>query len=395
MRRFGASALTLTAAFVFGSSAGAGSTAGASCARPISAAVARLPAPIVVTTDCGRYRFDRRGRVTYRRGFALPVPPGTTAYFMDLTWYRVRNDHRNGRLTIGHGKRTLWRSRGRHFRDARDSGIGAVVSGRTAVAFSVFQGRRMSLYIARLGQAEQLVATDETPLGFTAAGGLVSERRRTLLLRRGPVWRPRRLSSDAGDVVFDHAAHAVYFVARGRLERFDGARVMRLATLTSLRVGRRPQIEPLGRLVGVHSASRLVVLRPDGRVFASTTLPRPARRADMVSSALAAGGDADAVAFTVTHGNTAYGSRGSEIVYLLRPGTAAARVVFRERLRFAVCERQAELSWRGRWLLYSTSEGHVALVDTSRPAQSADLSETVARLPGMAGEEGRFDASWA
>src|SRR5919201_4410740 len=128
---------------------------------------------------------------------------------------------------------------------------------------------------------------------------------------------------------------------------------------------------------------------------ASTALRRPARRADMVSSALAAGGDADAVAFTVTRGNTAYGSRGSEIVYLLRPGSTAARVVFRERLRFAVCERQAELSWRGPWLLYSTTEGHVALIDTSRPARSVDLSETIARLPGIGGDDGRFDAGWA
>jgi hypothetical protein len=395
MRRLGRSALTCTAAVVFGSGAGAGSTAGASCASRASAEVARLPAPIVVTTDCGRYRFDRSGRVSYRRGFALPVPPGTTAYYPDLTWYRVRADHRYGRLTIGHGKHTLWRSHGRRFRDAQDSGVGAVVSGRTAVAFSVFHGRRLYLYAARLGQAERLVATGETPLGFTAGGALVSERLRTLLLRRGPVWRPRRLWSGAGDVVFDHAARAVYFVRRGRLERFDDSGVTRLATLTSLRVGRRPQIEPLGRLVGVHSSSRLVVLRADGSVFASTALPRPARHADVVSSALAADADADAVAFTVTHGNSAYGSRGSELVYLLRPGETAARVVFRERLRFAVCERAAELAWRGRRLLYSTSEGHVALIDTRRPARSVDLSKTVARLPGMGGDGGRFDVSWA
>jgi hypothetical protein len=395
MGRFGRSAVTFAAAVVFGSVAGAGSAAGASCASRMSAGVAWLPAPIVVMTDCGRYRFDRRGRVSHRRGFALPVPPGTTAYYPDLTWFRLRSDHRNGRLTIGHGKRTLWRSRGRHFRDARDSGIGAVVSARTAVAFSVFRGRRLSLYVACLWQAERLVATGETPLGFTAGGALISERRWTLLLRRGPDWRSRRLSSGASDVVFDHAAHAVYFVARGCLERFDGARVTRLARLSSLRVGERPQIEPLGRLVGVHSSRRLVVLRTDGRVFASTALPRPARRADVVSSALAVDGDADAVAFTVTHGNSAYGSRGSELVYLLRPGEPAARVVFRERLRFAVCERAAELAWRGRWLLYSTSEGRVAVIDTRRPARSVDLSETVARLPGMGGDDGRFDAGWA
>jgi hypothetical protein len=77
------------------------------------------------------------------------------------------------------------------------------------------------------------------------------------------------------------------------------------------------------------------------------------------------------------------------------PGTTAARVVFRERLSFAVCERAATLSWRGPWLLYSSSEGRVALVDTRRPAKSVDLSTAVSRLPGMGGDEGRFDAVWA
>ena len=353
------------------------------------AGVAGLRLPIVVTTDCGRYRFDERAGVSFHRGFALPVPAGAS-YYPDLTWYRLRAGH----LIIGHGKRTLWQSRARVA--GRYIDLGAVVSGRAAVAFSIFHGRRQSLFVARLGQAERLVATGETPRGFAGDGGLVSQRRRTLLLRRGPGWRPLRMIAGASDVVFDYGAHAVYFVAGGRLERFGGARVVRLATLTSLGVGRRPEIEPLGRLLGLYSTRRLVVLRADGRVFASTQLPRPLRRADLgVSSALAVDGDADAVAFAVTRGNTAYGSLGSEVVYVLRPGDTAGRAVFRERLRFAVCERGADLSWRGRWLLYSTSEDHVALIDTSRPARSVDLSESVARLPGMGGDGGRFHADWA
>jgi hypothetical protein len=349
---------------------------------------ARLPAPIVVTTDCGRYRIDERGRVSFHHGFALPVPAGAS-YYMDLTWYRLRGEH----LIIGHRKRTLWHSRARF--PGRYVDIGAVASSRAAVAFSIFHGRRQSLFVARRGQAEPLVATGETPLGFTNRGGLISQRRWTLLLRSGPDWRPRRLIRDASDVVFDHTVEAVYFVAGGRLERFGGTRITRLAMLASLRVGRRPQIEPLGPLVGLHSSRRLVVLRLDGSVFASTELPRPLRRSDLISSALSADGDADAVAFTVTRGNTASGSHGSELVYLLRPGSKAARVIFRARMSFAVCERGAELAWRGRWLLYSTSEGRVALIDTGRPDASLDLSATLTRVPGMSGNGGRFDASWA
>ena len=170
--------------------------------------------------------------------------------------------------------------------------------------------------------------------------------------------------------------------------RFDGARISRLATLASLGVGRRPQIEPLAQLVGVHSARRLVVLRDDGRVFAATPLPPPLKRADFVSSALAANARSSAVAFTASRGNSGYGSRGNELVYLLRPGARAARVVYRERLTFAVCERMASLSWRGPWLLYSSSEGRVALIDPRQPANTVDLSETVARLLEVLHEAG-------
>jgi hypothetical protein len=359
--------------------------AAASCASRIATRTAPLPAPIVVTTDCGRFRFGLGGHVSFRRGFALPVPAGAS-YFMDLTWYRIDR----GRLTIGHGKRTLWRSRGRF---ERYVGMGAVASSRTAVAYAVFHGRRQLLFVATLGRPERLVGRGEWPLGFTRAGRLVTQRGSTLLLRGGPDWRARKLVGGAGDVVFDHGTHGVYFLTRGRLMRFDGKRVRPLARLAALRIGRRPEIEPLGRLVGVHDQRRLIVLRDDGRVFASTWLPRPLARIDSVSSALVADADADAVAFTATRGNTASGSRGSEVVYVLRPRATAARSVYRERLSFAVCERAADLSWRGPWLLYSASEGHVALIDTHREA-GIDLSATVARLPGMNGDQGRFDVSW-
>ena len=381
--------LRLAAAGALALTVAANSKATASCTARVPAKAASLPAPIVVTTDCGRYRFDRQGRVSFRRGFALPVPAGAS-YYIDLTWFRIRL---GGHLTIGHGHRTLWRSRARFH--TRYVEIGVVATSRAAVAYSIFHGRNQSLFVACLGQAERLIATGETPLVFTSAGGLISQRRWTLLLRRGPDWHLRRVIDGASDVVVDHATHAVYFVAQGWLERFDGVRITRLATLASLGVGRRPQIEPLGQLVGLHSRRRLVVLRDDGRVFASTALPPPLRRPDVVSSALAADARGRAVAFTATRGNTADRSRGSEFVYLLTPRVTAARVVFRERLTFAVCERAASLSWRGPWLLYSTSEGRVALVDTRRPARSIDLSAAVARLPGRGGDEGRFDAVWA
>ena len=101
-----------------------------------------------------------------------------------------------------------------------------------------------------------------------------------------------------------------------------------------------------------------------------------------------AGGD---VAFTATKGNNAYGSSGTETVYLLPRGAHSAQPLYRKRIAFAVCERQATVAWRGAWLLYTTSEGYaVALNAATRRA--VDLSSTIARLPGMDAQD--FTAKW-
>jgi hypothetical protein len=71
-------------------------------------------------------------------------------------------------------------------------------------------------------------------------------------------------------------------------------------------------LEATGTLVAVSDRHRLVVLRGDGSIFASTLLPRWRRRADGISSAVATDAGTDAIAFTATAGNTAYGSVGVE-----------------------------------------------------------------------------------
>jgi hypothetical protein len=66
---------------------------------------------------------------------------------------------------------------------------------------------------------------------------------------------------------------------------------------------------------------------------------------------------------------------------LLREGDRVPRVLHRERLRFAVCERWVTLAWRDHWLLYSSTEGRTLALDTRR-SRVVDLSRLVARLPG-------------
>lgn len=177
--------------------------------------------------------------------------------------------------------------------------------------------------------------------------------------------------------------------------RADGATQHPIASLArlGLTAGRMLQLLPLGQLVALEESRRLVVLRTDGSVFASTLLPRGRTRVDGISSQLSAAPDARAVAYTVTRGNTAYASNGSETVYLLNPGSRAARAVHTERVAFAVCERGANLAWHGRWLLYSASEGNTALIDTGRPGRAIELTQIVRRLPGLSSDEGNLDFS--
>jgi hypothetical protein len=361
-----------------------------SCRSAVAAAPPGLPAPVVLTTSCGRYRVSASGRVRFLGARRLPVP-ARSSWFMDLTWYRIEH----GRLLVGRRHRLLWRSQGR-FAAARGKGVGAVTLSGTRVAFSFFSGRTPTLYLARLDGAEERVARGETPLGWPETGSLLtlSSRGGVIRVRSADGRLHRTLARGVYNFVFDWTAGAFVYVVHGTLERFDGGRVRALARLAELRLGGRPSVTPLAGVLVVSGRRRLVVLRPDGSLLSSTLLPRPRARADWAPGALAADGKGD-VAFTATRGNTAYGSSGSEGVYLLAPGASTAQAIYREHVDFAVCERGAELAWRGDWLLYSASEGYAAAIDTAQPGRSVELSGLVRRLPGMtAGGGDIFDAVW-
>lgn len=361
-----------------------------SCRHAVAAAAPGLPAAVVLTTSCGRYRVSASGSVRFLGGRRLPVPARSN-WFMDLTWYRIER----GRLLVGHRHRLLWRSHGR-FAAARGEGVGAVTLSRSRVAFSFFTGRTSTLYLARLDGAEEQVACGETPLGWTHTGSLLtlSSRGGVIRVRSAGGRLQRTLAHGVYNFVFDRARGALLYVAHGTLERFEGGRVRALAHLPELGLGGRPSLRPLGGVLVVSGSRRLAVLQPDGSLLSSTLLPRSRAHADWAPGALAADAKGD-IAFTATRGNTAYGSRGSESVYLLPAGASAARAIYREHVDFAVCERQAELAWHGDWLLYSASEGYAAAIDTAQPGRFVELSRLVRRLPGMtAGGDDIFDAAW-
>jgi hypothetical protein len=317
------------------------------------------------------------------------VPAGASWFPGDLSWYRIARDH----LLIGSGHRLLWRSRGRF---ASPGGVDAIALGPGELAFSYFSGAKASrLFLARLGAAEVEVAHAETPFFWTNAGTLLTATAAGELELRDPNGQLRQvLAHSAKDLAVDREGRSLYFVARGLLQRFDGAQVTTIADLRLLGVGASPSLTPLAGLLAVAGARRLLIFGSDGRSLSSTSLPAGAATADVAPGAVAAD-LTGTVAFTTTSGNTAYGSSGVESVYLLRPGEREATRIFSRQIDFALCERQATLAWRAGWVLYAASEGYAAAIDTGAQQPPLELSALAQRLPGLTeNDQTNFDASW-
>jgi hypothetical protein len=346
---------------------------------------------VTITTGCGSFRIGRDGSLRRMSTDPSPVPQGVSWWPYTGVWDKLADGH----LIVGRWQKRLWRSSG-SFNVAYE--VGAIAVGACALAFS-YGDRVPQLYLARLGGRERRIARGEYPLGWTR-GGLYTRAGRggELVLRSVGGALQETLARQVYTYAYDRASGSLYFIAHGDLVRAEGAVQRRIASLArlGLTTGPRLQLQPLGSLVALEDAHQLVVLRTSGAVFASTPLPRGGTRHDGISSQLSAAPAGRAVAFTATRGNTAYGSRGSETVYLLRPGARSAKAVHTERVNFAVCERGADLAWHGRWLLYSAGEGNAAVIDT-RERHVVALSRIVRRLPGITDDEGNlgFTAFWS
>lgn len=348
----------------------------------------RLPAQLTVRTAQGTFALHRGGGVCRVSRDSQPVPQGASWWPNSGVWERT--DH--GHLVVGRWQRTLWRSQ-RRFGHGYD--IGAIAVSRQGVAFS-YGARRQRLFVAAARGPERLVARGEYPLGWTSNGLYTRSDRGGRILLRGSGGTV--LARGVRTYAYDSFSHSLYFVSGSWLMLDHGGSERALADLGKLALALRDlQILPLRRLVGLEDSHRLVVLHQDGSAFASTLLPRGPRRADGVSAQPVAAPDASAVAFAATNGNTAYGSRGSETVYLLRAGATAAQPIHSERVQFAICERGADLAWHGAWLLYDASEGNTALIDT-RSGHAIELTRLVHRIAHpYASNEGdlNFNIAWS
>ena len=338
-----------------------------------------LPATLSLETRCADFQLRPDGSVRPNgHGIVYDETPRGSIGFADGSWWsRV-----GGRLTAHRGPARLWRSSRRY---PRLFELQAAAVGTSAVAFTY--GSRLFVATGGYRAMERPIARDERPLGWSRDGLLFS----SLGPGDGGDVRVREADGTLVAVVqrrprafrFDAATRTILTVTRdGRVERFDGRTATSLARLRELGMPLWSWIEPLaGGLVGIVAQRRVAILRADGSLFASAIFPRGRRWNVAGNSGLVADADGDAVALTLTEGNSGYASDGAEWLLVLREGDRVARVLHRQPLTFAVCERWTTLAWRDSWLLYSSTEGRTLALDTSSP-RLVDLTSLVVRLPG-------------
>lgn len=333
-----------------------------------------LPAPITITAGYGsgsvRYQIARDGSV--RRIPAAspgPFPRDASSGFAPGVWWAVRHHH----LVIGRGQRSLWHSHG-EFPSVLD--INMVQADSHAVAFSYGNN---TLYLAPLHGGEQPIARAEFALGFTNGGLYTNQWGHRLLLRSytGAVLKTivrRPLQWDY--FVLDGS---LYFIKDGMLMRARGTSVKPLVSLGHLGLSAESvSMQRLDPLLQLEDQHRLVLLRPDGSLFASTPLRGSQYRAENEVNLLAPVASTSAIAFMVWSGQTS----GLEPVYVLRAGGHRAIPVDRQSVNFGGCSHWVNLEWHGSWLLYNDVQGHLALIDTTGPHRTIELSRLVGALHG-------------
>jgi hypothetical protein len=133
----------------------------------------------------------------------------------------------------------------------------------------------------------------------------------------------------------------------------------------------------------------VVVRRPDGSLVASARWPRS--RVDLFDSSLSVSPDGREFSFRLSDAHPGARS-GTAVVYVLRAGQSRAQAIYRHHLGPSGCAVGANMSWHGRFLLYSSADGQRAIID-SQSGRRLDLTK-LAGLPRLAPAE-RASAYWA
>jgi len=341
----------------------------APCRAPLPRAPA-LPAPVVAWSSCGTFRVGVDGTVTRLPRHWLARHGGGTGRRWEAKLDVRRN--RPGRYVLVGGGRVVWRSHGLY-----PDSAGSVAFGPGLFAFASY-GR--GVFLTDLRHGERLVARGQAlyPLDFMDDGDLVVAAGRELRLVSPEGRTVRRLRfRRRNSFAFDERSGTLFFVTpAGRLASVRGRRV-RLGRSVTTVVG---QISTPARGLVVFGGDRtIVVTRTDGSVVARTRWRSSAAGSD---SGVSVSPDGRAFAFRLVKGPHA-------ALYVLRAGATRADPLYRHRLGPSGCAVGSNLSWSGRFLLYVSTDGRRAIVDTATRAVT-DLTRLALALPGE-----RASIAWA
>jgi hypothetical protein len=323
----------------------------APCRAPLPRAPV-VPAPLVAWSSCGAFRIGTHGRVVRLPRHWLARHSGGTGRRWEPKLDIRRN--RPGRYFLVRDGRVVWRSRGLYPNDG-----GSVAFGPGRFAFASY---RRGVFMTDLRHGERLVfrGRGTYPVDFTRAGDLVVAAGRAVVLvspEGRTLWRyPYRARNS---FAFDERSDTLYFVTpSGRLASVRDRR-LRLGRDLAGVGGQVSTAAP--RLLVFGGARTIVVTRTDGSLVARTGW-RSARLGS--DSGVSVSRDGRTFAFRLTDARPGSRSVRTATVYLLRAGSSRAVPMLRHRLGPTGCAVGANLFWRGRFLLYVSTDGRRVIVDT-------------------------------
>lgn len=335
-----------------------------------------MPAAIVLSNGCGAYRLERDGTIVkLPRHWLARHGSGTgRTYGADL---ELGASH-GGRTVVTRHGRPVWRSA------VHRGGTGNVAFGPHALAFSTYRG---GVYLTDLRGPERLVlrGTGLYAYDFDARGRLLVAGPKWLavLAPDGRTLRRYRFRR-ANGYAFDSRTGTLYFVTRaGELAAADGSRLRRIRPL---RVDGAMTFSRPGLLVfqGGYGVS---VTRTDGALVARASWRRSGL--SRLDSGISVAPDGRAFAFRLTDGGRSAPRRAA--IEVLRPGESRLHTIDVHRLLPSGCAVGANLRWHGSSLLYDSSDGRVAVFDTSRRRAVELGSIGLPRLTRL----DRTNAGWA
>jgi hypothetical protein len=339
----------------------------------------RVPAPIVLWTSCGAFRLSPDGKVSRMPRHWLAKHSGGTGrrYGAHLD---IRRTHSGGFLLLLRG-RVIWRSTGLYPGDG-----GGVDFGPQSFAFASY---RRGVFLTDLHGAERLVARGRGlyPYSFTSGGDLIVSGGRsiTLVSSTGATLRRFRYRAHNG-YSFDEQTDTLYYVTpAGRLAAARGTHVelkRTVAQIDGMLSVARPNLLVFSGPHSITATSR------DGTVIANARW-----RSSHLNSDAGVSVSADGKAFAFRLSDAHPGSRSSTAtVYALRAGAKQAQAIYRHHLGPSGCAVGAGFSWHDSSLLYSSSDGTLAILDTGTRA-ATNLVSLAKTLPHRSAAE-RASAAW-